>query len=440
MLISFSQHTGAGEGAEAGRALTDYMDAPGVVKSSPAAARLLVARDPVPEILLGRADLLRASIRSLAFVHRYSSAVMSFARDDIDIVAFNAGAPELRWQVDVALRLLFMVAFAGIPEHRRPPAYVTTHTHTGRLEVNLAVSRGLLMPRGALRSINPHPPRRGSAELWATLQDALNYRFNWADTGDPSRARQLILPDWELKHAAEAARAGRPPQPDIRHVFHERVQRMIGDTAIGSREALLEILAEKRTELGFSVVRTSRRAITVAPPGVGPEHHVRLEGPLYGATPGPAFFEPGARGIDRLRAEGVGKALDEAGVELRDLVWIHESYSVKALRDGDIPVLRGTFVELDGNGLLYTNGSIPYYGTYPGLYVPNPLWLCPHPQSESTIERIASEVFSLTKVNWNSTQMNHRLPIPIRAARKVGDVLKYLPPGQKVSSDYRKYT
>lgn len=138
-------------------------------------------------------------------------------------------------------------------------------------------------------------------------------------------------------------------------------------------------------------------------------------------------------------AEGVGKALDEAGVELRDLVWIHESYSVKVLRDGDFPVLRGTFVELDGNGLLYTNGSIPYYGTYPGLYVPNPLLLCPHPQSESTIEQIAKEVFSLTKVNWNSTQMNQRLPIPIRAARKVGDVLKYLPAGQKVSSDYRKY-
>ena len=138
-------------------------------------------------------------------------------------------------------------------------------------------------------------------------------------------------------------------------------------------------------------------------------------------------------------ADGVSLALDEAGVELRDLVWIHESYAVKVLRDGDFPVLRGTFVELDGNGLLYTNGSVPYYGTYPGLYVPNPLLLCPHPKSESTIEQIAKEVFSLTKVNWNSTQMNQRLPIPIRAARKVGDILKYVSPGQKVSSDYRKY-
>lgn len=96
-------------------------------------------------------------------------------------------------------------------------------------------------------------------------------------------------------------------------------------------------------------------------------------------------------------------------------------------------------MELDGKGLLYTNGSIPYYGTYPGLYVPRPLLLCPHPSSDSTIAQIAEEVFSLTKINWNSTQMNQRLPVPIRAARKVGEVLKYLKEGQMVSPDYRRY-
>ncbi|KZX53747.1 hypothetical protein A3711_02035 [Erythrobacter sp. HI00D59] len=138
-------------------------------------------------------------------------------------------------------------------------------------------------------------------------------------------------------------------------------------------------------------------------------------------------------------ADGILRALDEVETELRDLVWVQESYDAKILRDGDYPVLRGTFVDLDGKGLLYTNGSIPYYGTYPGLYVPNPLLLCPHPSSDSTPAQIAKEVFSLTKINWNSTQMNQRLPIPIRAARKVGEVLKYLDDGQAVSSDYRRY-
>ena len=138
-------------------------------------------------------------------------------------------------------------------------------------------------------------------------------------------------------------------------------------------------------------------------------------------------------------AEGILKAIEEAGTELRDLVWVQESYSVKILRDGNYPVLRGTFVNFGGKGLLYTNGSIPYYGTYPGLYDPRPLLLCPHPSCDSTISQIAEEVFSLTKINWNSTQMNQRLPIPIRAARKVGEVLKYLKEGQIESSDYRRY-
>lgn len=138
-------------------------------------------------------------------------------------------------------------------------------------------------------------------------------------------------------------------------------------------------------------------------------------------------------------ADGFLEALNDKETELRDLVWVQEHYAAKILRDGDYPVLRGTFIDLDGKGLLYTNGSIPYYGTYPGLYVPNPLLLCPHKSCESTITQIAEEVFSLTKINWNSTQMNQKLPIPIRASRKVGEVLKYLPDGAPVSNDYRKY-
>lgn len=137
-------------------------------------------------------------------------------------------------------------------------------------------------------------------------------------------------------------------------------------------------------------------------------------------------------------ADGIYEAIAEAGAEFRDLVWIQESYSVKVFRDGNYPVMRGTFVELDGKGLLYTNGSIPYYGTYPGMYDPRPLLLCPYPGSDSTIAQIASEVLSLTKINWNSTQMNQKLPIPIRAARAVGEVLKYVT-DQKVSTDYARY-
>jgi hypothetical protein len=39
---------------------------------------------------------------------------------------------------------------------------------------------------------------------------------------------------------------------------------------------------------------------------------------------------------------------------------------------------------------------------------------------------MAAEVLALTKMNWNSTQFDGALPIPIRAARQVGRVLKHL--------------
>jgi hypothetical protein len=35
--------------------------------------------------------------------------------------------------------------------------------------------------------------------------------------------------------------------------------------------------------------------------------------------------------------------------------------------------------------------------------------------------------------------MNQKLPIPIMAARKVGEILKYAKDDQQIASDYRKY-
>lgn len=62
-----------------------------------------------------------------------------------------------------------------------------------------------------------------------------------------------------------------------------------------------------------------------------------------------------------------------------------ESSPIAIFRDGNYPALRGTFIDLRGKGLLYTRGSVPYYGTYPGLRVPRPLLLVPHENSDSAI-------------------------------------------------------
>lgn len=139
-------------------------------------------------------------------------------------------------------------------------------------------------------------------------------------------------------------------------------------------------------------------------------------------------------------AEGIDAALGKSGIEMSDLVWVQESSPIAIFRDGNYPVLRGTFVDLDGKGLLYTRGSVPFYGTFPGLRVPRPLLLVPHENSDSKILTVAKDVLALTKVNWNTTQFDQKLPAPIKAAREVGRILKHVEFGTAVSSDFRRYT
>lgn len=68
---------------------------------------------------------------------------------------------------------------------------------------------------------------------------------------------------------------------------------------------------------------------------------------------------------------------------------------------------------------------MPYYSTYPGKYLPEPLELR-IVESEEAPAVISQEVLSLTKMNWNNTQFDGKLPVTLGCARKVGEILKYL--------------
>ena len=91
------------------------------------------------------------------------------------------------------------------------------------------------------------------------------------------------------------------------------------------------------------------------------------------------------------------------------------------------------------DALLFTRGSVLYYRTYTGLQVPRPLLLRPH-SCDSSLAEVVAEVLALTKMNWNTTQFDQVSPIPIRAARQVGKVLKRVSFSQADQSDYRFYS
>jgi len=104
---------------------------------------------------------------------------------------------------------------------------------------------------------------------------------------------------------------------------------------------------------------------------------------------------------------------------------------LRLFRDGEYPPYRGTMVSFDKNRhLLYTKGSVWFYKTYPGMYIPQPLELR-IVRSEESARFLAREILGLTKINWNNTQFDGKYPVTLGCARKVGEIMKYLPDSER---------
>ncbi len=65
--------------------------------------------------------------------------------------------------------------------------------------------------------------------------------------------------------------------------------------------------------------------------------------------------------------------------------------------------------------------------------------LVPHENTDSNLLALAKDVLALTKVNWNTTQFDQKLPAPTKAAREVGRILRHVDFGTVVSPDFRRY-
>jgi len=139
--------------------------------------------------------------------------------------------------------------------------------------------------------------------------------------------------------------------------------------------------------------------------------------------------------------EGFCTGLKQEHISMADMLSIRKS-SIRLFRTKAYPVLRGTHMQLDGNKhLLYTRGSVPFFETYPGLYVPRALEI-QFDTVEQSRETLCREILALTKMNWNNTQFDMREPITLRAARGVGNILKYIPddaPESRIAARYSFY-
>lgn len=292
MMVMWSKHTGSDDAD--GDGVVTYMQDEYTWKAAPDGGRERLRRVPPPEVLKGDAALMRQAIRATPFHHRYSSGVLSFERDDIDVAAFNAGAPELRQRVSELIQAFEDAAYAGIPEQHRPPTFWTTHTHTGRLELNFCAPRAILAGDGRLRAINPHPPGNESRRLFDAFRDVWNCRHGWADPEDPARARLVKVPDWAQKIAAEARRSGREPKKHLIEKIGEWAEAAFAAGMVTSRAHLI---AQLRAE-GIDVHRIGDDYITISAQGGG---RIRLRGRLFSsAFTSPDAIAPGAPSGSRL--------------------------------------------------------------------------------------------------------------------------------------------
>jgi hypothetical protein len=136
---------------------------------------------------------------------------------------------------------------------------------------------------------------------------------------------------------------------------------------------------------------------------------------------------------------GFKAAANLHGVGQLELIWVHERDTIRVFRPGQHPPLRGTLLNVDRDRyVLYTRGSIDFYETYPGMYIPDPITIRPVDINHRP-ELLAEEMLALTKLNWNHSQLDGRLPITLRASRKVGDVLRHVPAEGGVARRYHYY-
>jgi hypothetical protein len=73
------------------------------------------------------------------------------------------------------------------------------------------------------------------------------------------------------------------------------------------------------------------------------------------------------------------------------------------------------------------------------MYVPRALEFTLDDGETSPVE-LAKELLDLSKLNFNNTQFDSGDPITVRAARRVGDILKHVSADRAVQSRFRFFT
>lgn len=115
--------------------------------------------------------------------------------------------------------------------------------------------------------------------------------------------------------------------------------------------------------------------------------------------------------------EAAGEPTRVTGVRIRNAT------DLKLFRKGSYPILRGlAYMASENTGYLWTRGYTPRLQTYPGREVPRPL-LVDVCRGEFDLPTVLGDVMALTKLNYNACIHSDGMPVTLRFADAVGEIL-----------------
>ena len=156
----------------------------------------------------------------------------------------------------------------------------------------------------------------------------------------------------------------------------------------------------------------------------------------HGAAPTELFIH-GRKRFEDAEWEGFESAVpqDTNLVGVR----ITPSSGLKLYTPREMPVLRGTALRVtERRGFLWTKGFTPRLRTYPGWEVPNPLAVDVH-RGNADLHTVMEDVMCLTKVNFNACVFSDGLPVTLKFADAVGEILTAAPVGDLPPLPFRHY-
>lgn len=118
---------------------------------------------------------------------------------------------------------------------------------------------------------------------------------------------------------------------------------------------------------------------------------------------------------------------------------IQNSDALKLYRLGRQPIIRGTYFEVSPRkAFLWTKGYVPRFNTYPGFEVPNPLTITVD-WGDADLKSVLADILSLTKVNFNGCTFADGLPVTLKFADAIGEILTAAPHLEEAPQPFKYY-